>query len=103
MNGSPTDLRIRKQPEPAPSDKAVTEERQFDKDDFDRAARRRLLSDIWSLMRFSYAWMFAFILMDGIVGFPFDVDTWVLVTLIAGITGSSAAYFWKKVIDHAVG
>ena len=100
MTGSPEDL-IPIHKEPPPDQKAKKEEHRFKDHTLDKITKVKVLRRIWLLIWFNYVMLFVIVYLEGWTVFGFDLDPWVLVSLIGSTMGSSAVYVIKRSVDYA--
>ena len=100
MTGSPEDL-IPHYDKSSLDKKSNNEERQFNERTLDKITKNKVMKKIWSLLWFNYVMMFLIVIWDGFDFVQFTLDTWVLVSLIGGVMGSSTVYVIKRSVDFA--
>ena len=103
MAGPPNDLRIPEKREPLPDEKAEIERLGHAEGRLDDGKKKVVvLKNLWMWLLFNHAMVFTIVIMDGWGGLiKFDLDMWVLISLIGGAMGSSTIYFIKRSADFA--
>ncbi len=55
----------------------------------------------------NYFAVYTIVLVSGLSWSPdnvqYSLDSWVVVVLIGGVTGSATVYFWRRIVDFAYG
>ena len=102
MAGSPQDLRIPSRNEPPPDEKAKKEQRQTASGNLDDGRKKTLvLKNLWKITLANHMILFGIVILEGFEVIGFNLDSWVLVSLITGVLGSTTVHFLKRSADFA--
>ena len=101
MGGSAPDISIAKRDEPIPDQNAKMEKMQTDTGTLEDGKQKNTLKKLWSFVGVNHILLFLIIFFEGFEWFGFNLDSWVLVSLITGVMGSTTVYFLRKSTDFA--
>lgn len=104
--GAPRDLNIPVIDEPIPDAMSDKEKRDVSSGNADPGKEKKQARKWLShTVIINYFAVYAIVLVSGFDWSPdnvqYSLDSWVVVVLIGGVTGSATVYFWRRIVDYA--
>lgn len=106
--GAPRDLNIPVKDEPPPDAMSDKEKRDVSSGNADQGKEKKYARKwLSNAVLINYFAVYAIVFVSGLSWSPdnvqYSLDSWVVVVLIGGVTGSATVYFWRRIVDFAYG
>ena len=106
--GSPRDLNIPAREEPIPDAMSKKEKLDVSSGNADQGKEKKQARKwLAHAVVINYFAVYVIVIVSGLDwsldNVQYSLDSWVVVVLIGGVTGSATVYFWRRIVDFAYG